>query len=191
MCIRDSSCPSGDRVIDLRVQPIPGEQEDDKELTAVLFLENRLKDGKGVQEKYDVDATAARRIAELEREFQVSQSDLRSTIQRLETVNGELQAANEELLTANEAVSYTHLDVYKRQVLLNQASHTCRHAAQSGVPLLPGQRPVQLLRARRNLSIRARQLRFVQIPFIALRLSLIHILVVSSSSFSWCSVLTV
>ena len=96
------SCPSGDRVIDLRVQPIPGEQEDDKELTAVLFLENRLKDGEGVQEKYDVDATAARRIAELEREFQVSQSDLRSTIQRLETVNGELQAANEELLTANE-----------------------------------------------------------------------------------------
>ena len=96
------SCPSGDRVIDLRVQPIPGEQEDDKELTAVLFLENRLKDGEGVQEKYDVDATAARRIAELEREFRVSQSDLRSTIQRLETVNGELQAANEELLTANE-----------------------------------------------------------------------------------------
>ena len=96
------SCPSGDRVIDLRVQPIPGEQEEDKELTAVLFLENRLKDGEGVQEKYDVDATAARRIAELEREFQVSQSDLRSTIQRLETVNGELQAANEELLTANE-----------------------------------------------------------------------------------------
>ena len=32
----------------------------------------------------------------------MSQRDLRSTIQRLETVNGELQAANEELLTANE-----------------------------------------------------------------------------------------
>lgn len=45
---------------------------------------------------------SARRIAELEREFSVSQNDLRSTIQRLETVNGELQAANEELLTANE-----------------------------------------------------------------------------------------
>ena len=53
-------------------------------------------------EKYDLDATAARRIADLEREFQVSQNDLRATIQRLETVNGELQAANEELLTANE-----------------------------------------------------------------------------------------
>ena len=53
-------------------------------------------------EKYDLDATAARRISDLEREFQVSQRDLRSTIQRLETVNGELQAANEELLTANE-----------------------------------------------------------------------------------------
>ena len=32
----------------------------------------------------------------------VPERDLRSTIQRLETVNGELQAANEELLTANE-----------------------------------------------------------------------------------------
>ena len=68
----------------------------------VLFLEHRQEETDGVVEKYDLDATAARRIAELEREFQVSQSDLRSTIQRLETVNGELQAANEELLTANE-----------------------------------------------------------------------------------------
>ena len=70
--------------------------------TAVLFLERRHGDEGGVTEKYDLDATAARRIADLEREFQVSQSDLRATIQRLETVNGELQAANEELLTANE-----------------------------------------------------------------------------------------
>ena len=71
-------------------------------MSAVLFLENSAHGAGGVAEKYDLDATAARRIAELEREFQVSQSDLRSTIQRLETVNGELQAANEELLTANE-----------------------------------------------------------------------------------------
>ena len=53
-------------------------------------------------EKYDLNATAARRISDLEREYQESQNDLRSTIQRLEAVNGELQAANEELLTANE-----------------------------------------------------------------------------------------
>ncbi len=94
-------CPGGRKVIDLTVQPIPSEEEESR-LTVVLFLEHRQEETDGVVEKYDLDATAARRIAELEREFQVSQSDLRSTIQRLETVNGELQAANEELLTANE-----------------------------------------------------------------------------------------
>ena len=94
--------PEGRKVIDLTVEPIPG-QEGEEELVAVLFLEHDLRNKTdGVVEKYDLDATAARRISDLEREFQVSQNDLRSTIQRLETVNGELQAANEELLTANE-----------------------------------------------------------------------------------------
>ena len=96
-------CPSGNRVIDLSVQPIaPKSGEDDAQLVAVLFLEDRSTELEGTVEKYDLDATAAKRIAELEHEFSVSQSDLRATIQRLETVNGELQAANEELLTANE-----------------------------------------------------------------------------------------
>ena len=95
-------CPSGRKVVDLSVQPIPSEDEDSAPLLAVLFLENRPAAMNGTVEKYDLDATAARRIAELEHEFSVSQSDLRATIQRLETVNGELQAANEELLTANE-----------------------------------------------------------------------------------------
>lgn len=96
-------CPSGRKVIDLRIVPIPDEQGDERNLIAVIFLEGkRPQPMDGVIEKYDIDATAARRIADLEREFQVSQSDLRATIQRLETVNGELQAANEELLTANE-----------------------------------------------------------------------------------------
>ena len=95
--------PSGRKVIDMTIQPIPPAQDgDDGTLNAVIFLENRPAELSGTVEKYDLDATAARRIAELEREFSVSQSDLRSTIQRLETVNGELQAANEELLTANE-----------------------------------------------------------------------------------------
>ena len=94
--------PSGRKVINLLVEPIPG-QEGDDELVSVLFLESGApEEAGGVVEKYDLDATAARRISDLEREFQVSQNDLRSTIQRLETVNGELQAANEELLTANE-----------------------------------------------------------------------------------------
>lgn len=91
--------PSGRRVIDLRVEPVG---DDGSGRYAVLFLEHRAAPQDGIVEKYDVDATAARRIADLEREFQVSQADLRATIERLETVNGELQAANEELLTANE-----------------------------------------------------------------------------------------
>ena len=95
-------CPSGQKVIDLVVEPIPAEPGEESSLTAVLFLERRHEVFGGIQEKYDIDATAARRIADLEREFQDSQNDLRATIQRLETVNGELQAANEELLTANE-----------------------------------------------------------------------------------------
>ena len=96
-------CPAGRRVVSLSVQPIPpANPDDDAGLLAVLFLEDHPAELAGTVEKYNLDATAARRIAELEREFSVSQSDLRATIQRLETVNGELQAANEELLTANE-----------------------------------------------------------------------------------------
>ena len=94
--------PSGRKVIDMTIQPVSGVSGEESNMYAVLFLENKSKADGGITEKYDLDATAARRIADLEREFQVSQSDLRATIQRLETVNGELQAANEELLTANE-----------------------------------------------------------------------------------------
>ena len=94
--------PSGRKVINLTVEPIPSD-EGQTQLVAVLFVEQGAPiQAGGTVEKYDLDATAARRIADLEREFQVSQNDLRSTIQRLESVNGELQAANEELLTANE-----------------------------------------------------------------------------------------
>lgn len=94
-------CPAGRRVIDLTVSPIRSGSSDAR-LIAVLFIENKKLELKGVTEKYDVDTTAARRIADLEQELQESQNDLKSTIGELETVNEELQAANEELLTANE-----------------------------------------------------------------------------------------
>ena len=58
-------CPSGRKVIDLTVQPIPTASGEESELTAVLFLENRPTEQGGVVEKYDLNATAARRIAEL------------------------------------------------------------------------------------------------------------------------------
>ena len=95
-------CPSGRKVISLTVEPIPNDPNEDDGLVAVIFQEHTVPAVEGEVEKFNLDATAARRITDLEREFQESQNDLRATIQRLETVNGELQAANEELLTANE-----------------------------------------------------------------------------------------
>lgn len=95
-------CADGRRVINLEVEPISTPYGDDSGMVAVLFIEGGTEKARGDVEKYDINKTAARRIADLEREFNVSQNDLRATIQRLETVNGELQAANEELLTANE-----------------------------------------------------------------------------------------
>lgn len=88
--------------IDLTVTPILGKGKEETGLVAVLFLENKHEAIEGVTEKYDVNTTAARRIADLEQELHESKNDLKTTIGELETVNEELQAANEELLTANE-----------------------------------------------------------------------------------------
>lgn len=93
---------TGRKSVNLTVSPVPGENQEDTGLVAVLFAEQRALETDGVTEKYDVDTTAARRIANLEQELHESQNDLKSTIGELETVNEELQAANEELLTANE-----------------------------------------------------------------------------------------
>ncbi|HJA12696.1 MAG TPA: PAS domain-containing protein [Candidatus Mediterraneibacter merdipullorum] len=95
-------CEEGRRDIDLVVSPVSGDGREDTGLIAVLFMERKNDRPDGITEKYDVDTTAARRIADLEQELHESQNDLKSTIGELETVNEELQAANEELLTANE-----------------------------------------------------------------------------------------
>lgn len=96
---------SGVQNITLNVVPIPVHGKENSGLAAMMFHECQeapiLEEG-GIQEKYDIDSTAARRITDLEQELQESQDDLRKTIGELETVNEELQAANEELLTANE-----------------------------------------------------------------------------------------
>ena len=88
--------------INLTVTPVQDKGKEDTGLVAVLFLENNIGKIEGTTEKYDVNTTAARRIADLEQELHESKNDLKTTIGELETVNEELQAANEELLTANE-----------------------------------------------------------------------------------------
>ncbi|MFQ6794163.1 MAG: CheR family methyltransferase [Thomasclavelia sp.] len=93
---------NGIKTIDLIVEPIDWEHKDEYELIVMMFVDKRSIETDGIKEKYDIDATAARRIADLEQELHESQNDLKSTIGELETVNEELQAANEELLTANE-----------------------------------------------------------------------------------------
>ena len=93
---------TGRKVIDLVVEPIPMPGGSDSMLVAVLFVEGKPVETEGIAEKYDIGATTARRIADLESELRESQNDLQTTIGELETVNEELQAANEELLTANE-----------------------------------------------------------------------------------------
>ncbi len=95
-------CASGRKNVSLTVSPIPENDRAESGLVAMIFMENASAEIEGVTEKYDVDTTAARRIADLEQELHESQNDLKSTIGELETVNEELQAANEELLTANE-----------------------------------------------------------------------------------------
>ena len=92
----------GVRNIDLIVEPINWDDDNDYNLVVMIFVDKRVVETDGVKEKYDIDATAARRITDLEHELHESQNDLKSTIGELETVNEELQAANEELLTANE-----------------------------------------------------------------------------------------
>ena len=62
------------------VESVPEENGDENELLAILFLDNPAPAEEGIVEKYDLNATAARRISDLEREYQESQNDLRSTI---------------------------------------------------------------------------------------------------------------
>ena len=87
------------------MSPVPaqgnGREFEESGLIAVLFTEQKEGDIDGVTEKYDVDTTAARRIANLEQELHESPNDLKATIGELETVNEELQSVNEELYFAH------------------------------------------------------------------------------------------
>ena len=64
-----------------------------------------------LERKYQQARLEAQTVRE---EMQTAQEELRSTNEEQQSTNEEIQSTNEELMTS-KAVSYTHLDVYKRQ----------------------------------------------------------------------------
>ena len=121
ICVESAS---GRRAIDLSVQPVSDASGVQSGLLAVLFVEQRTIHLQGLTEQYDINATAARRIVDLERDLQTARSDLRTTINELEAVNEELQAANEELLTTNEELQSSNSELQS----VNSELHTVNAA---------------------------------------------------------------
>lgn len=82
-------------------------------MIALVFSDHTGREiEEGESERYDIEKTAARRIAYLENELQNTQNELKASISDLETVNEELQAANEELLTTNEELQAANEELY-------------------------------------------------------------------------------
>ena len=93
----------GVRHVDMTVQPLWEYSPQLLGMIALVFTDHSTRVvEEGESERYDIEKTAARRIAYLENELQNTQNELKASISDLETVNEELQAANEELLTTNE-----------------------------------------------------------------------------------------
>ncbi len=125
----------GDSVekISIVAQPIYDRHDTLTEFTSVSFIrDNRVIEG-NVRE-YQIDTAAAQRIANLERELNVSQDNLSQTVTELESVNAELQAANEELLTANEELQSSNEELQS----VNEELYTVNSEYQSKVNELVG-----------------------------------------------------
>ena len=103
----------GVRHVDMTVQPLWEYSPQLLGMIALVFADhsNRVVE-EGESERYDIEKTAARRIAYLENELQNTQNELKASISDLETVNEELQAANEELLTTNEELQAANEELY-------------------------------------------------------------------------------
>ena len=92
----------GVRHVDMTVQPLWEYSPQLLGMIALVFTDHSTRVvEEGESERYDIEKTAARRIAYLENELQNTQNELKASISDLETVNEELQAANEELYTVN------------------------------------------------------------------------------------------
>ena len=96
------------RSINMSVEPFRDGDNDDA--LYLVFLEEAPLALAAVDEveALDLDAKVSQRIADLERDLQISKENLQATIEELETSNEELQATNEELLAANEELQSTN-----------------------------------------------------------------------------------
>ncbi len=81
---------------------------------------------------FDLDAEAARHIADLEAELQQTREHLQTTIAELETTNEEYQATNEELLASNEELQSANEELQS----LNEELHTLNAENQSRIAQL-------------------------------------------------------
>ncbi len=103
----------GVRHVDMTVQPLWEYGPQLLGMIALVFTDHSTRVvEEGESERYDIEKTAARRIAYLENELQNTQNELKASISDLETVNEELQAANEELLTTNEELQAANEELY-------------------------------------------------------------------------------
>lgn len=99
--------------VDMTVQPLWEYSPQLMGMIALVFSDHGGgASPSGESESYDIEKTAARRIANLENELQNTQNELKASISDLETVNEELQAANEELLTTNEELQAANEELY-------------------------------------------------------------------------------
>ncbi len=115
----------------LVAMPLPDKMGEKTGMTVLSFI----PEGQGIgAEKenvthYDVNAAAARRISDLEKELKMTQDSLHQTVMELESVNAELQAANEELLTSNEELQSSNEELQS----VNEELYTVNSEYQSKV----------------------------------------------------------
>jgi two-component system, chemotaxis family, CheB/CheR fusion protein len=104
------SHPEGNRLIDLRIKPLPTKKEQEQ-LVAVFVSETKKNNATDLTQPvqtYDLSKEAEDRMRDLEHELQFTRENLQATIEELETSNEELQATNEELLASNEELQSTN-----------------------------------------------------------------------------------
>lgn len=114
--------------ITLVAMPLPDKMGEKTGMTVLSFIREGQTDVFEATH-YDVNAAAAKRISDLEKELKVTQDNLHQTVMELESVNAELQAANEELLTSNEELQSSNEELQS----VNEELYTVNSEYQSKV----------------------------------------------------------